>query len=215
MIEIMTALAGAGALITDSHVVYTSGRHGTAYVNKDALYLHPRLTEQLCAVMASHYAPEGVDVVAGPTVGGVILAQWVAWHLTQARPVGEVLAVFAEEAEENGVKQRVFRRGYDAQVRGKRVAVVEDIVTTGGSAQKVIDAVRALGGEVVGLSIICNRSGKAGPDLFDVPLHALATVALDSWAAEACPLCAQGVPVNAAVGKGAAFLAQLRGSAQS
>jgi orotate phosphoribosyltransferase len=215
MIDIMTALAEAGALITDNHVVYTSGRHGTAYVNKDALYLHPRLTEQLCAVMASHYAPEGVDVVAGPTVGGVILAQWVAWHLTRARPAGEVLAVFAEEAEEHGEQRRVFRRGYDAQVRGKRVVVVEDIVTTGGSAQKVIDAVRALGGEVVGLSIICNRSGKPPEELFDVPLHALATVALDSWAAGECPLCARGVPVNTAVGKGAAFLARTRGADQA
>ncbi len=209
MVEIMEALAGAGALIRDSHIVYTSGRHGTAYVNKDALYLHPLITEQLCGVMAGEYDADQVDVVAGPTVGGVILAQWVAWHLTRARTDGgEVLAVYAEEEIADGVKRRVFRRGYDEQVRGKRVVVVEDIVTTGGSARQVLDAVRALGATPLGLSIICNRSGKPGEALFDVPLHALATVALDSWAEDECPLCAQGVPVNTSVGKGKAFLAR-------
>jgi orotate phosphoribosyltransferase len=208
MHDIMTALAETGALITQSHVVYTSGRHGTTYVNKDALYLHPTVTEQLCAHMAQDYDPAAVDVVAGPTVGGVILAQWVAWHLTQRRDTGDVLAVYAEEEAET--KRRVFRRGYDAQVRGRRVVVVEDVVTTGGSAQKVIAAVRELGGTVVGLSILCNRSGKDGADLFDVPFHPLTTDALESWAAEDCPLCAQGVLVNTNVGKGKAFVAGQR-----
>ena len=91
--EIMQALADVNAIITGSHVVYTSGRHGTAYVNKDALYLHPRLTERLCGVMAGDYAADAIAVVAGPTVGGVILSQWVAWHLTNARTAGETLAV--------------------------------------------------------------------------------------------------------------------------
>lgn len=204
----MSALAETGALITESHIVYASGRHGTTYVNKDALYLHPTVTEQLCARMAQDYDPDAVDVVAGPTVGGVILAQWVAWHLTKRRTAGEVLAVYAEEEAET--KRRIFRRGYDAQVRGRRVVVVEDIVTTGGTVHKVIDAVRELGGTVVGLSIICNRSGKDGADLFDVPFHPLTTVALDSWAAEECPLCAQGVPVNTSVGKGKDFVAHQR-----
>lgn len=208
--DMMATLARVGAIITDSHVVYTSGRHGTAYVNKDALYLHPTATAQLCAQMAASYDPATVDVVAGPTVGGVILAQWVAWHLSQRDPAHEVLAVYAEEDGTGEAKQRVFRRGYDQQVVGKRVVVVEDIVTTGGSARLVIDAVRALGGDVVGLSVLCNRSGQAGDALFDVPLHALTTIPLESWAAEECPLCAAGVPVNTSVGKGAAFVAKQR-----
>jgi orotate phosphoribosyltransferase len=217
MQDIMSALAETGALITGSHIVYTSGRHGADYINKDALYLHPTVTEQMCARMAQNYDPAAVDVVAGPTVGGVILAQWVAWHLTQQRraaghTAGDVLAVYAEEEAET--KRRVFRRGYDAQVRGRRVVVVEDIVTTGGSAQKVIDAVRELGGIVVGLSIICNRSGKDGADLFDVPVHSLTTVAMESWAAEDCPLCARGVPINTSVGKGKDFVAHQRRETQ-
>jgi orotate phosphoribosyltransferase len=207
--DAMQALHEVGAIISDSHVVYTSGRHGKTYVNKDALYLHPHVTEQLCGLMATQYPPDAVDVVAGPTVGGVILAQWTAWHLTTARDNGEVLAIFAEEEGAGDEKIRVFRRGYDQQIPGRRILIVEDVVTTGGSARRVIDAVRALGGEIVGLSILCNRGGITAADVGGVPIHALTTVTdLESWPEEDCPLCRQGIPINIAVGKGKAFLAR-------
>ena len=209
--NILAILASVGAIITDSHVVYTSGRHGSAYVNKDALYLHPKATELLCGIMAQAYVADEVDVVVGPTIGGVILTQWVAWHLSNIRTHGEVLAAYAEEEDGGDHKIRTFRRGYDQSVQGKRVVVVEDLVTTGGSVQKVIDAVQALGGTIQGVSVLCNRGGITGADLGGVALHALTTVALDSWEASACPLCAQGVEINTAVGKGQAYLTKQRG----
>ena len=207
--HIMQTLADVGAIITDSHVVYTSGRHGTAYVNKDALFLHPRVIEQLSGTMAQAYNADEIDVVAGPTVGGVILSQWIAWHLTVRRTDGgETLAVFAEEEGEGDARRRIFKRGYDLQLPGKRVAVVEDILTTGGSARKVIAAVREMGGQVIGLSAICNRGGITATDMDDIPIHALTSVTLESWPATDCPMCQAGVPVNTQVGKGRAFLAE-------
>jgi len=207
--HIMQTLADVGAIITDSHVVYTSGRHGTAYVNKDALFLHPRVIEQLSGTMAQAYNADEIDVVAGPTVGGVILSQWIAWHLTVRRTDGgETLAVFAEEEGEGDARRRIFKRGYDLQLPGKRVAVVEDILTTGGSARKVIAAVREMGGQVIGLSAICNRGGITAADMDDIPIHALTSVTLESWPATDCPMCQAGVPVNTQVGKGRAFLAE-------
>ena len=141
MTTILAALAELGALITDDHLVYTSGRHGSTYVNKDALYPHTAATSSVGAVLAEQFADEQIDVVAGPTVGGVIMAQWTAHHLTQ-RTGRDVLAVYAEEEIDEQGKRRVFRRGYDDLVRGRRVLVVEDILTTGGSARMVVDAVR-------------------------------------------------------------------------
>jgi len=203
---IMKVLGDVGAIITDSHLVYTSGRHGNAYVNKDALYVHSQSTSLLCQAMAAQYPAEQVDVVAGPTVGGVILSQWIAYHVNQSRKNGEALSIYAEEDNQNGEKKRIFKRGYDLHIPGKNIVVVEDIVTTGGSARQVIEAVRALGGNVLGLSVLCNRGGIKPEDVGGVPIHALTSVTLDSWDAHECPLCQKNVPVNTAVGKGREFL---------
>jgi orotate phosphoribosyltransferase len=201
--NVLALLEGLGAIITDSHLVYTSGRHGTSYVNKDALYPHPVETSNVCERLAAHFAHDAIEVVAGPTIGGVILTQWVAYHL-QTMTNTPVQAVYAEE---DTTGKRVFRRGYDARIRGKRVLIVEDVLNTGGSVRHVVDAVVALGGEVVGVGALCNRGELSASQLHVPSLYALVTIALESWEATACPLCQQGIPINTAVGKGAAFIA--------
>jgi orotate phosphoribosyltransferase len=189
-------LAESGAVLRDSHVVYTSGRHGSAYVNKDAVYPHTERVRALCELLAAAGRPLGAEVACGPAMGGIILAQWTGHHLG-------LPAVYAEKAPEGGM---VLRRGYDQVVRGRRVLVVEDVVNTGGSLADTIRAVRAAGGTVVGAVALCNRGGVTAAAL-DVPaLHALVELSLESWTAEECPLCRRGVPINTAVGKGREFL---------
>lgn len=203
MADVLETLAQVGALITGDHIVYTSGRHGSSYVNKDALYPHTAATRQVCAQMATHYASADIEVVAGPTVGGVIIAQWTAYHL-EAALGREVLAVYAEEEQDAVGKIRTFRRGYDTLVAGRRVLVVEDILTTGGSARMVVQAVERAGGSVVGVAALCNRGGVTA-DLLGTPeLYSLTNVPLESWTAEECPLCATGMPINTRLGKGKA-----------
>lgn len=204
----LSLLGDVGALVTNDHLVYTSGRHGSSYVNKDALYPHTAATSAVCAQLAQHFATAGIEVVAGPTVGGVIMAQWTAHHLSGLLGY-EVLAVYAEEeVQSDGSKQRTFRRGYDGLVGGKRVLVVEDILTTGGSARMVVAAVAAAGGEVVGVGALCNRGALTAAQLNAPTLYCISAVPLESYAADECPLCAAGVPVNTRLGKGAAFVAQ-------
>jgi orotate phosphoribosyltransferase len=203
----LALLRSVGALITGDHLVYTSGRHGASYVNKDALYPHTAATSAVCAEIARHYAAAAVQVVAGPTVGGVIMAQWTAHHLS-ALGGREVLAVYAEEDfATDGAKTRTFRRGYDALVAGRRVLVVEDILTTGGSARMVVEAVIAAGGQVVGVGALCNRGAITAAQINAPAFYCLAEVPLESYTPEACPLCAAGVPINTRLGKGAAFVA--------
>ena len=85
--------------------------------------------------------------------------------------------------------------------------MVEDVLTTGGSAKKVIETTRALGGNVVGLGVICNRGGVKPADVAGVPkLFALLDVTLDAWDASECPLCKKGIPINIEVGKGRDWL---------
>ena len=205
--EILDILAKINAVITRSHVVYTSGKHGSAYVNKDAIYPHTQLTSELCYEFADEFYADKVDVVIAPAIGGVILSQWTAYHLTIAQD-REVPGVYAEKVE--GGDAFVIKRGYDKLIVGKRVLVVEDILTTGGSVKKVIEAVRAIGGNVIGVGALCNRGGVTAQDLGDVPkLVSLLDIKLDAWDAENCPLCAKSIPINTDVGKGREFLAKM------
>ena len=122
----------------------------------------------------------------------------------------EVFGVYAEKSE-NG-DAFVIKRGYDKLIAGKNVLVVEDVLTTGGSAKKVVEATRAIGGNVVGLGVLCNRGGITLQDAPDVPkLNALVNVKLDAWDETSCPLCEQNVPINVDVGKGREFLARKHG----
>ncbi|WP_322488889.1 phosphoribosyltransferase family protein [Chloroflexus sp.] len=203
--NLLDVLHQLGAIVTNDHIVYTSGRHGSSYVNKDALYPHTAAASMVGAALARHFADAGVETVAGPTVGGVIMAQWTAHHLSQLNG-REVLAVYAEEEQTETGKRRVFRRGYDALIAGKRVLVVEDVLTTGGSARLVVEAVTAAGGIVVGVGALCNRGGITALDLGAPRLVALTELPLESYPAEECPLCAAGVPINTRLGKGAAYL---------
>src|SRR2546430_14991404 len=95
--QIWQMFADAKAIITESHFVYSSGRHSSVYVNKDALYVHTNVISTLCQKMAEPYHAERIDVVVGPILGGIVLSQWVAHHLNTKRSFGETLAVYAEK----------------------------------------------------------------------------------------------------------------------
>ncbi len=236
-----------GAVLTNSHFVYASWKHGRVYINKDAVYPHIAETSHLCRGIAEHFQGDGIEVVVAPAIGGVILSQWTTQHLISLTG-RKVLATYAEHDDSfvmeagssdihiplpPGTFDRendddeiilhpgeklyirkpgfVIKRGYDKQVSGKRVLVVEDVLTTGASAGHVVEVTRVMGGDVVGLGALCNRGGVTPEDVGGVPkLHALVDVTLDTWTEEECLLngpCSEGVPVNTDVGKGREFLA--------
>ncbi len=200
--DALQVLQSTGALL-EGHFVLTSGRHAREYLNKDALYPHTAETSELCRQIAN-LADSSTQVVAAPAIGGVILSQWVAHHLSILLQT-EVLAVYAEPGLDNTL---IFKRGYDLLIPGRQVLVVEDVLTTGGSAKKVVDAVRTLQGEVTGVSVLCNRGGVTIEQLGNVPwLLALTTLPMESYPPGDCPLCRDGVPISTEVGKGAEFLA--------
>ncbi len=219
--DVLQILDEVGAVITDSHVVFTSGKHGTAYLNKDALYPHTAETSRLCRAIAERFSHDTVEVVIAPAMGGVILSQLTAHHLTELNGY-EVLGVYAEKEivtipdPENKSRNCyaetgnfIIKRGYDQLIAGKNVLVVEDVLTTGNSAKKVIEATRVSGGNVIGLGVLCNRGGITPQDVADVPkLVALVNVNFNAWDEETCPLCARKVPINTDVGKGREFLAR-------
>ncbi len=200
---LLPTLEKVGALLKSSHIVYTSGKHGESYVNKDALYPHTALTSQLCETIATHFAKEKPDVVAAPALGGIILSQWTAHHLS--RLCGrEVLSVYGEKLPDGGF---VIKRGYDEIVANRKIVVVEDVLTTGGSVKKMVEVVRSLKGNVIGVGALCNRGGLAAESLGVPDFFPLVTLDLQSWEASQCPLCEKKIPINTQVGKGREFLA--------
>src|SRR3989344_5301168 len=154
MSDILTLLKKADAVITDSHIVGTSGKHMSLYINKDALYPHTEMASEAGRMMAEKYKDAGVEVVVGPMLGGIILSQWTAHHLSKMTG-RDVLSVYTEKDADGN--QIFSRRRYDKHVKGKKTLVVEDVTNTGGSAKKVVDTVKAAGGNVIGLCVMVNR----------------------------------------------------------
>lgn len=194
--EVRHTLEQVGAFLT-GHFVYTSGRHGKDYINKDALYPHTDATTRLTYALAERAASMSIEVVVGPALGGIILSQWVAYYLSKFA-AREVLGVYSEKDADG---HQVLRRGYGEIVQGKGVLIVEDIITTGQSISRTADAVRSANGRVIGMAALVNRSPRqVSGDNFGVPLFALLDLELPSWSAQECPLCAAGVPIQTRVG---------------
>ena len=203
--SILRMLTDVGAVITNDHIVYTSGQHGSTYVNKDAVYPYREKRRVLGWDLVHPFEDAGVTVIVGPAIGGAILAAAAADRLGDLKR-SPVLSVFAEKQADETFS---IKRGYDKLVRGQIVLVVEDVLTTGASARGVVEAVRACGGTVIGVSAICNRGRVTAAMLGDVRrLVSLVELHMESWPEEECPLCQQGVPINIELGKGREFLAR-------
>jgi orotate phosphoribosyltransferase len=169
----------AGALL-DGHFTLTSGLHSSGYLQCALVLQYPREAEAFGAAIAQRVFNRGARVVLSPALGGIVIGQEVA------RGLG-VRAIFAER--QNGAL--TLRRGFAIEP-GEKVLVVEDVLTTGGSTRETIAVARAAGAEVVGAASIIDRSG--GSAGLDVPYVVLASIAVPTYEAESCPLCAAGDP---------------------
>ncbi len=194
------ALFRRSGAFRDGHFRLKSGRHSDAYLEKFQVLQDTAATSELCGFWAAvHRDPAGaatVDLVAGPTTGGLILA------FETGRQLG-TRAIFAEEVRaDDGVVRREFRRGFSIEP-GERVILVDDILTTGGSLLAMIPAVEAAGGEIVDCHVLVDRSGGLTTLTSPVtgrvyPLAALWVLDLPSYppGAATCPRCAAGEPIH-------------------
>lgn len=180
--EVKQLFIETGAIM-EGHFLLTSGLHSPMYVEKFQVLQHPKYTEKLCQSMAEMFADQNVEVVVGPVTGGILLAHEVGKALGTR-------AIFTER--ENG--KMALRRGFQIKP-GERVLLVEDIVTTGGSIQEVLDVVIEKGGVPVGIGMLVDRSG--GKTSFgDVPHKALLNLTVTTYDPTDCPLCKQGLSMT-------------------
>ena len=112
--KIVNILKKVGAVITDSHIVLSSGRHTDSYINPDKILPYTKVNSDLGNMFAKKYKNTDVDVVIGPAYGGIIFSQWVAYHLSQMQHK-EIIGIFTEKTPE---RHQIFERGFDKLVVG-------------------------------------------------------------------------------------------------
>lgn len=179
--EVLSLFQKQGALLT-GHFKLSSGLHSEKYLQCALVLQYPDIAQILSKELAKRFSKDKVDVVIGPALGGVTLAYEVA------RAIG-VRGLFTERQD----GKMVLRRGFLIK-KSEKVLVVEDVVTTGGSTKEVIDVVKSLGADVVGVGSIIDRSSQKID--FGVPFQYLAKVSAETFEEKDCPLCKKKVPVT-------------------
>ncbi len=202
MNKVIDILTKTGAILPQSHFVGTSGLHFDTYVNKDFLYPHTKETSEVCKILADKFKGANIEIVIGPALGGIILSQWVAYHLSGIYGK-EVLGVYTEKSPDGG---QIFTRGYENYVKGKRVLLVEDIVTTGGSLLKTAKVIQDAGGDIISACAMVNKNKDIEREISGVPFIALSNLFIPTYEAAVCPLCKNNIPINIKVGHGKKFL---------
>lgn len=180
--EVLEVLEARGA-IQRGHFLLSSGRHSDVFVQKFRVFEDPRLTQRFGEEIAQAFAGQ-FEVVVSPAVGAIVLGFATAL-------AADCRALFAERSEQ----KMSLRRGF-ALAPHERALVVEDVITTGGSAQEVVDLVRARGAVPIGVGALIDRSDPAFRFGAGVPIKALMKLETTSWDASACPLCREGRAVD-------------------
>lgn len=203
MKDVVSILKDIKAIVINDHFVYTSGKHGSVYIRKDMLYPHTKKTSDVCRLIAEKFKNKDIDVVVGPSIGGIILSQWTAYHLTRLKKK-EIQSVFTEKDEKSN---QIFKRDYDKLVKNKKVLIVEDLTTTGGSVVKVVKSVKKAGGKVIAVCVMVNRDPEnVTSKLVGAPLSYLGIFRAEAFDINKCPLCEKNIPINTVVGHGKKYL---------
>jgi orotate phosphoribosyltransferase len=175
-------LASSGALL-EGHFLLSSGLHSPRYVQCARLLEQPARARRVGEWLGERLRPLGVESVLSPALGGLIIGHEAAAALG-------VPFRFTERKD----GRMELRRGF-ALRDGERLAIVEDVVTTGKSTLETVEVARALGAEVVAVGAILDRSGGRRPFArapHDLPFVSLLALDFPTWPAADCPLCREG-----------------------
>ncbi len=178
--DILSLFKQSHALL-EGHFQLTSGLHSPQYFQCAKVLQYSTNAEKLCAEIVKRFQGTPIDVVVAPALGGIVVGQEVGRQLN-------VRTMFTERKD--GIMQ--LRRGFEI-TSDEHVLVCEDVITTGGSVKEVIDIVTGLGGGVVGVGAIVDRSsGKVSlPNFFPTM-----TMDVVVYKPEECPLCQKGIPLE-------------------
>lgn len=175
--DILGHFRETGALL-EGHFILSSGLHSPKYLQCALALQMPEDAQRFGAAIAERYHDSGIDTVASPAIGGLVIGFAVAEALRTR---------FIWTERQNG--EMTLRRGFTLKPNEK-ILVVEDVITTGGSTRECMDALRMNGGKPVAAASIIDRSG--GSADVGVPRSALVTLEVPAYDPADCPMCAAG-----------------------
>jgi len=195
--QALRQLEGVEVLMRNGHFDYGNGFHGRVYLNPHQLFRHPstiwRLAQDLLEILPAELL-EKTQVVAGPVMGGALLAHTLAGLLDGRRSLTHPPCSFGPFSS-RGDNDFTLRAFYAQEMAGKRVLIADDVRNTGKTFQRCAELVRQAGGTVIGTVEICDRL-EAVVDA-GVPNFALAEYqAPENVAAADCPMCQAGEPIT-------------------
>lgn len=180
-IDVLCLLQEHGAIL-EGHFIMPSGFHSQTYIQTSLLMQHPHLAQRIAGALSDKFTKR-VDVIMALTPSDSVLAQEVA-RVRGAR------AIFASRGEDGNM---ILKHNFMIKA-GEQVLIVDDVAVSGRKINKAIDLVSKLGGDVVGVGVIVDRSMGYLP--LSVPLRALLSYPMQTFTAKECPLCAAKIPVN-------------------
>ncbi len=144
--DILEIFRSTGALL-EGHFILTSGRHSETYFQCAKVLQYPEYLTLFGRILADHFEDDKIDAVISPAIGGIVIGTEVG------RQLG-VKTIFTER-KDGAMK---LRRGFEIE-KGERILVVEDVLTTGGSINEVIEIVKENKGKIAGVGVVVDRSG--------------------------------------------------------
>jgi len=194
------ALAGLQkheVLMLNGHFDFGNGYHGRVYLNPHQLFRYPstiwHFAQNLLDVLPASIRDQA-EVVAGPVMGGALLAHTMAGLLDSRQHLSRPRTIFAPFSVDLNCGQ-TLSRFYQQQIKGRKVLVVDDVLNTGQTLARCVELVRDGGGSVLATAEIYDRMEAVVT--LDVPNFPLAEYrAPENYPASACPLCTSGVPIS-------------------
>jgi orotate phosphoribosyltransferase len=173
-------------IVGEGHFLLSSGRHSNVYANKDAIITVPYLRTLMLGYMESMALEihKSFDAITGPAVAGLAWAAPLADRLN-------VPLIYPEKHVIDGTTIMHFSRGFPSRMQNKRILLIEDIITTGGSVIKTVDGIIKCGAIPVAVIAIWNRSGWDIMDDVSIPIMLMSVIdtIVKSWEEADCPLC--------------------------
>ena len=174
-IDVIEILKECNALL-EGHFLLSSGKHSNRYVQCAKVLRYPDQAAKVLSLVVDKIKDLDIDLVVGPAMGGVV----VSYEL--GRQLGKE-AVFTER-KDNVME---LRRGFEVKP-GAKIIIAEDVVTTGKSTKETKKVLEDLGGEVIGVACIANRTKED----IGMPIYSAIDLDIQVYESDAGPLCEEG-----------------------